>query len=218
MENWQGTEALILSGAPETHIAYVERFLHAHPSVKIVCADSGSRHLHCLQVQADLIVGDFDSSRKPDIDCELIQLVPEKDDTDTMHALQVVIDRGCSSVWIACATGGRLDHLLANLSLCEYAWERGCICRIFDAQNELSFLAPGSVSVPGDSRFQYFSIIPLDRMLTGVTITGAKYPLCNASVTRSNIYTISNEVTADAALITIAQGRAFLVRSKDRLQ
>ena len=34
----------------------------------------------------DLIVGDFDSSVCPDIDCERIQLVPEKDDTDTMHA------------------------------------------------------------------------------------------------------------------------------------
>ena len=114
MENWQGTEALILSGAPETHIAYVERFLHAHPSVKIVCADSGSRHLHCLQVQADLIVGDFDSSRKPDIDCELIQLVPEKDDTDTMHALQVVIDRwpsrssACQSLPVRIRLGARL--------------------------------------------------------------------------------------------------------------
>lgn len=215
METWQGTEALILSGSPEQEIGYVSDFLQAHPTVKVVCADSGTRHLSKLNCKPDLIVGDFDSSQRPKIDCELIQLVPEKDDTDTMHALQVVIDRGCTSVWIACATGGRLDHLLSNLSLCEYAWERGCTCRILDMQNELSFLA-GTAEIPNDPRFKYFSIIPLDETLTGVTITGAKYPLSHAAVKRSTMYTISNEVTAACAHVSIEQGKAFLIRSCDR--
>lgn len=215
METWQGTEALILSGSPEQDIGYVSDFLQAHPAVKIVCADSGARHLSKLHCKADLIVGDFDSSQCPDADCELIRLVPEKDDTDTMHALQVVIDRGCTSVWIACATGGRLDHLLSNLSLCEYAWERGCTCRILDAQNELSFLA-GTAEIPNDQKFKYFSIIPLDYTLNGVTITGAKYPLSDATVTRSTMYTISNEIVAASARISIMQGKAFLIRSRDR--
>ena len=156
METWQGTEALILSGSPEQEVGYVANFLQAHPSVKVVCADSGTRHLAKLHCHPDLIVGDFDSSVCPDIDCERIQLVPEKDDTDTMHALQVVIDRGCTSVWIACATGGRLDHLLSNLSLCEYAWERGCTCRILDAQNELFFVDSGTIELARDDAYSIF--------------------------------------------------------------
>lgn len=218
METWQGTEALILSGSPEQDIGYVADFLQAHPSAKIVCADSGTRHLSTLHCHPDLIVGDFDSSICPDIDCERIQLVPEKDDTDTMHALQVVIDRGCTSVWIACATGGRLDHLLSNLSLCEYARERGCTCRVMDAQNELFFTGPGTIELEQYREYPYFSIVPLDYSLQGVSITGAKYPLSDASVTRSNMYTISNEITDSRARITIGQGRAFIIRSRDRVR
>lgn len=215
METWQGREALILSGGPDKDVTYITRFLAQHPQIKIVCADSGTRHLSEIGQQADLIVGDFDSSQYPNMSCEVIALVPEKDDTDTMHALQVVLDRGCTEVWIACATGGRLDHLLSNLSLCEYAHERGCMCRILDMQNELCLIAQQSVSIAKDNAYPYFSLIPLDEQISGLTITGAKYPLTNAVVKRSQMYTVSNEVTAQQAVITLQSGKAFLIRSHD---
>lgn len=215
METWQGCEALILSGGPDKDVSYITRFLAQHPTAKIVCADSGTRHLGEIGRQADLIVGDFDSSRYPDMSCEVIALVPEKDDTDTMHALQVVIDRGCTNVWIVCATGGRLDHLLSNLSLCEYADERGCMCRILDMQNELCLLTRDAITVPKDPDYPYFSLIPLDEQISGLTIIGAKYPLTNAVVKRSQMYTVSNEVTAQQAVITLQSGKAFLIRSHD---
>lgn len=215
MADWKRRETLILSGAPDPDVSYVEDLLQRRPNLNIVCADAGTRHLHTLGIAPDLIVGDFDSSVRPDFPCEMIGLIPEKDDTDTMHALQVVIDRGCTSVWIACATGGRLDHLLSNLSLCEYAHERGCECRIVDRQNVLSFLGEGTMLLPNDPRYPYFSIIPLDFCLKDVTIRGAKYPTDHAAVTRTQIYTVSNEVIGPQAEITIGQGRAFLIRSAD---
>ena len=216
MATWQGTQTLILSGAPETDVSYVRTLLCAHPGMKIVCADAGVQQLDRLRLSPDLIVGDFDSSTRPDLQCECIQLIPEKDDTDTMHALQVIIDRGCTEVWIACATGGRLDHLLSNLSLCEYAHTRGCRCTIVDAQNELTFLAPGETVLEPDTRYRYFSLIPLDFALNHLTITGAKYNISDASVERTQIYTVSNEIAGSCARIELGQGRAFLIRSADR--
>lgn len=217
METWQGSEALILSGAPEQDITYVKHFLAEHRGVKIVCADAGMRHLETLGVKPDLLVGDFDSGFVPNDTCEIIRLIPEKDDTDTMHALQVVIERGCTNVWIACATGGRLDHLLSNLSLCEYAAQQGCVCQIVDAQNIVQFVHPGrEVYVPGNTIYPYFSIIPLDGQLQGLSISGAKYPVQNAVVNRSQMYTISNEVTANHAIVRIDAGCALLICSKDR--
>lgn len=218
METWKGTEALIISGAPVEDVSYVSTFLHLHPSAKIICADAGIRHLHTLQRHPDLIIGDFDSITPPeDLDCERICLPPEKDYTDTTHALQVVIDRGCKSVWIVCATGGRLDHLLSNLSLCEYAWERGCVCHILDAQNEVSFLPSGGTRViPNEPNFRYFSLVPLDAELTGLTITGAKYSVNQVSVSRSTMFTISNECAANTVQIHVKKGRALLIRSRDR--
>lgn len=217
METWQGSEALILSGAPGNEIAYVERFLAEHPNVRIVCADAGMRHLDALGVLPDLLVGDFDSGFVPDCDCEIIRLIPEKDDTDTMHALQVVMERGCRKIWIVCATGGRLDHLLANLSLCEYAAEHGCTCSILDAQNLVQFIEPGVPTyIPGDTAYRYFSIIPLDKQLQGLCISGAKYPVQDAVVHRSEMYTVSNEVTAKEAIVQIKVGCALLICAKDK--
>lgn len=217
MEAWKGSEALILSGAPGDEIAYVKRFLAEHQDIRIVCADAGLRHLEALDVSPDLLVGDFDSGIAPHHACEVIRLIPEKDDTDTMHALQVVMERGCRKIWIACATGGRLDHLLANLSLCEYAAAHGGTCQILDEQNLVRFLAPGtSVYVPGNTQYRYFSIIPLDQKLQGLSISGAKYPVQNAEVDRSQMYTISNEVTANEAIVRIEAGCALLICSKDR--
>ena len=217
METWQGSEALILSGAPDSDILYVKQFLEEHSSVRIVCADAGMRHLPALGVSPDLLVGDFDSGFVPDYDCEIIRLIPEKDDTDTMHALQVVMERGCTRVWIACATGGRLDHLLANLSLCEYAAAHQCECTILDGQNLVQFLAPGvDVCVPKTGAYRYFSIIPLDRQLQGLCISGAKYPVQHATVERCQMYTVSNEVTANEAIVRIESGYALLICAKDK--
>lgn len=217
METWQGSEALILSGAPEDDILYVKQFLAQHSNVRIVCADAGLRHLPALGVSPDLLVGDFDSGFAPDYDCETIRLIPEKDDTDTMHALQVVMERGCTRIWIACATGGRLDHLLANLSLCEYAAAHNCVCTILDAQNLVRFIASGErVCVPKNSAYRYFSIIPLDRQLQGLSISGAKYPVQDAAVERCQMYTVSNEVTANEAIIQIESGCALLICAKDK--
>lgn len=217
METWQGSEALILSGAPGDDIAYVKCFLAEHPGIRIVCADAGLRHLETLGVSPDLLVGDFDSGFVPHHACEIIRLIPEKDDTDTMHALQVVMERGCTSIWIACATGGRLDHLLANLSLCEYAAAHDCECRILDAHNLVRFIKPGTtVYVPGNTTYRYFSVIPLDHKLQGLSISGAKYPVHNADVDRTQMYTVSNEVTANEAIVRIETGCALLICAKDK--
>lgn len=217
METWQGREALILSGAPDNDIGYVKQFLAEHPHVKIVCADAGLRHLQTLGVSPDLLVGDFDSGFEPSSICEIIRLIPEKDDTDTMHALQVVMERGCQTVWIACATGGRLDHLLSNLSLCEYAAEHGGTCYILDAQNLVQFMRAGqTVHIPRNMAYRYFSIIPLDKQLQGLRIEGAKYPVEHATVDRSQMYTVSNEVTGNEAIVQVEAGSALVICSKDQ--
>lgn len=216
METWQRREALILSGAPTSDLTYLQTFLEEHPNIYVICADGGLRYLPILNIQPDLLVGDFDTITPPDIDCEIIRLLPEKDDTDTMHALQVSLDRGYHRVWITCATGGRMDHTLANLSLCEYAFERGAVCYILDAQNEISLLCSGEqIELPFSNIYPYFSLIPLDKSISGLTILGAKYSITDMTVVRSHMYTVSNEVLEDVAHIYLRSGRAFIIRSRD---
>ena len=64
------------------------------------------------------------------------------------------------------------------------------------------------------AQFRYFSLIPLDPVLAGVDIRGAKYPLQNATVRRDDSLCVSNEALGQAVEIRIAHGQAFLIFSK----
>ena len=73
---------LMIAAAPETDYEYVKPL--AQRADYIICADGGVRHAQACGIQPDLVVGDFDSGTYPDFDVEVIQLKPEKDDTDLL--------------------------------------------------------------------------------------------------------------------------------------
>lgn len=217
MGTFQGRSALIFAAAPETSYDYIRDFLQTHPQSAIICADGGIKHAQALGLSPDLVVADFDSSdAEQAISGEILRLRPEKDDTDTQTCMREVFKRGCTDAALVCATGGRIDHMLANLSLLEEAAELGGRLTILDAQNQILFHKSGSVVYPVPEGFPYFSLIPLDAILTGVTIENAKYPLRDAIVLRAAMITISNEATAPEITISVGTGNALVIFSRDR--
>ena len=68
---------------------------------------------------------------------EVVRLRPEKDDTDTQGCLREVFRRGCTEATLVCATGGRIDHMLANLSLLEEAYAMGGRLTVLERQNQI---------------------------------------------------------------------------------
>ena len=64
--------------------------------------------------------------------------------------------------------------------------------------------------------YKYFSIVPLDAELSGVTIENAKYPLENARITRAGMVSISNEAAPGSTVsVTIEKGAALLIFTHD---
>ena len=62
----------------------------------------------------------------PDAGERVRRLPVEKDDTDTLAAVKLGLERGCTDFWIYGGTGGkRLDHTLANLQTLLYLRRRG---------------------------------------------------------------------------------------------
>lgn len=214
MGTLEGKHALIFLAGPETEYRYIEEFMQKHPQSYVVCADGGLRHAHHLGCVPDLLIGDFDSGCVGPAG-EVIRLRPEKDDTDSQTCLREVLRRGCKKMTLVCATGGRLDHLLANLSLLEEAAAFGAHCAILDRQNYVVLYEGGMQTFLQDMRYPYFSIVPLDAVLHGVTITGAKYPLKQATVTRAGMLTISNEAIRSEFTVEIAQGSALILFTRD---
>ena len=143
---------------------------------------------------------------------EVVRFPAEKDYTDSQSCLREALARGCGQVVLAGATGGRLDHLLCNLHLLEWVEGQGAHGYVVDGGNVAQILRPGVVQVP--AQFRYFSLIPLDPVLAGVDIRGAKYPLQNATVRRDDSLCVSNEALGQAVEIRIAHGQAFLIFSK----
>lgn len=205
---------LILASAPETEYDYVREL--AQQADYIICADGGTRHAAACGIRPDLVVGDFDSGKRPDTDTETIILKPEKDDSDLMCCTREALRRGADVIAYACASGGRIDHFLSNLSLLEYLYEQGSCGRFCDSRNRVTFHGGGEMQYTADPSYPYVGIIPLDASLQGVTLRGLKYPLTDAVVSRSQVITISNEAVAPTYTISIGTGRALVIESKDK--
>ncbi|MCB6364675.1 thiamine diphosphokinase [Intestinibacillus massiliensis] len=215
MGAFKGRHALIFAAAPESEYGYIQAFLAGHPDAVIICADGGLRHAHALGLKPDLAIGDFDSGEDTGEAAEVLRLRPEKDDTDTQSCMREAFARGCAEVTLVCATGGRLDHLLANLSLLEEARDYGGRCTLLDHQNMAVLHEGGCQHFKMPGQYRYFSIIPLDEKLQDVTIRGAKYPLEHQTLLRKGMISISNEAGDSPFEVEIGQGTALIIFTTD---
>ena len=105
----------------------------------VIAVDGGLSYCGILNVEPDLIIGDFDSvSEQEKLAVEqLQQTVPEKicrlpeckDDTDMLAAIKKGLELGYTDFRIYAATGGRFDHTLANIQCLLYLKNHGGVSR-----------------------------------------------------------------------------------------
>ncbi len=204
---------VIFSGAEIDEYKFVASYLRSDDFV--ICADSGLRHAEKLNITPDLIIGDFDSlGRIPEGVKDVITLPCEKDVTDTYAAAEAAVESGATEVVIFGAVGTRLDHTLGNIATLEYLHENNVIARIIDGHNDLRLIKNEKVTVNKENG-TFLSVVPLDYELNGVTLSGVKYPLENARILRPRTLTISNEITAEYAEISVKSGTALVIISRD---
>ena len=187
-----------------------------------IAADGGYRNAQAMGSRVDVLIGDLDSlgGRPPEgaEGIELIRLPVEKDDTDTQAAVSLALERGADDVVLIGSLGGRLDHALSTLSILEDLWDRGIPAVITDGQNRARFLrgdTTKAVAVIPKSDFTYLSLIAADREVTGVTVTGCKYPLAGATLSRRLQFAVSNEITSESATVTVERGGVYIIESQD---
>ena len=178
----------------------------------VICADGGLRCALAAGFSPDCYIGDGDSGGVPVRGAENCVLMPEKDQTDLQAAYRLARAHGCDNVIFTGCTGGRQDHHIANLQLLETAHREGCKAEILDAENSVTCISAGE-HVLQRGTYHYFSLLPIDPVLQGLTIEGAKYPLVQALVRRGDSLTVSNEWCADAVRIHLEAGLAWLVCS-----
>ena len=95
--------------------------------------------------------------------------------------------------------------------------ERGIAAYIVDAQNRLSLL-DGARTFSREKQWgKYVSFAPYTEEVTGITLTGFKYPLKDKTIYRGEEVglCISNEIAEDTAVITLEEGILICIESHD---
>lgn len=194
--------------------------LHMSEADLIIAADSGYNNASRLGVRPGLLLGDLDSiDRKklaPD-ELEHIEkiIVPAiKDDTDTQLAVDTALSRGADKIYIIGGLGGRLDHTLSTVFLLEYIKDKGARGVITDGRNRVRIMESGE-ELTIKRGYKYLSLVGLTDTCEGVSISGVFYPLKDAVLERKYAFAVSNEITADAAEISLSKGILLVIESRD---
>lgn len=180
---------------------------------RVIAADSGIRHAAPLALKPELWVGDFDSvtpellAANDDVPRERFER--DKDFTDGELAILAARKAGATALVMAGAFGGpRADHAFLHLAQAVSLAEQGLPVLLTDGLQEGRPLLPGT-HVFEEAEGTLFSIIAFGA-LSGLTVTGAKWPLDDVEVGFGSSLTISNEVSGKLT-ITLGAGRALLV-------
>lgn len=196
---------VILSACPVS--ARMARYLR--PDDFLIACDAGWRNAAALGRSPDLVVGDFDSAPPPAPGWggEVVRLPAAKDDTDTHYAARLALQRGAREVLMLGALGGpRLEHTLANIATALWLQKQGAEVLLADERTELRILLGGHSLQLCRGGWGYFSLLPLEGAASGVTLTGARFPLADATLTPEFPLGVSNEFAADTVTISLAAG------------
>jgi len=186
----------------------------------VIAVDGGLNYCDLLEVEPDLILGDFDSvsqeqkeallELQKQIPDRVISLKPEKDDTDMLAALKLGLEFGYTTFYMYAATGGRLEHTIANVQCLLYLKNQDAVGYIMDGNGMIFVIQNEEVKLRNNLE-GYLSLFSLGKKAKGVTIQGMKYELLNSTLTNDYPLGISNEFIGEEALIRVEDGELICI-------
>ena len=177
----------------------------------IIAVDGGYDNLVRYGYTPDILIGDLDSikSEVPE-SMRCVRYPKEKDETDMLLAYEAGIKLGYSEFVMLGATGGRLDHTFANISLLLYAKERGHNVTMIDGNGMVLCIKNETISLAGNSGAK-LSVFALGGVARGVSIVGTKYEVENVTLTPEFPIGVSNEFKESSAYISVENGALLII-------
>ncbi len=199
-------------------LAYIEGYAFEYK----VAVDSGLEFFYDTGIKPDRIVGDFDSVDPKALsffeeqgETEWVRLIPEKDDTDTEAALRGLISDGYEEIHILGGIGSRLDHTLGNIGLLGIGLKTGTKILLADSRNRICMINRGITISRKEQYGKYISLLPFTPEVTGITLTGMKYPLADYTMVSHTTIGISNEIVEEEGRISLKEGILLVFETKD---
>lgn len=188
-------------------------FEGVHDTDYVIVCDGGYKYAKHCKIKVDLFIGDFDSySGEVDEGIEVIQAPVAKDDTDALLAVKYAMKDGFKEFLLLGATGGRIDHQIANFNVAAFITNRGGHCEMIDNVNRFYSIKNEKITLkkrPGWS----LSVFAHSEVCTGVTLKGVRYPLKDATITNDFPVGVSNEIVEEYAEVEVREGLMFVVES-----
>ncbi|MCM1487460.1 MAG: thiamine diphosphokinase [Firmicutes bacterium] len=176
----------------------------------VISADGGYLHCEKMGIKPDLAVGDWDSLAAAPKGCEIFDLPVEKDDTDTLAAIRIGLEKGFDEFHILFGTGGRLDHTLANMQCLVYLADCGKRGYLYGKKQVVTAVRNESVSF-SEKAAGDISVFAADGTACGVTETGLKYSLDNYDVTSAFPIGVSNSFVGTRSVISVKNGALYII-------
>ena len=192
---------------------------------KVVAADGGTTLAAALGVVPNLIIGDLDSSQ-----AGIVQRFVEKGaeiatyehttklETDTELAALAALRWDPAAIYILGATGGRLDHALANVLMLTHPELSGRDVRIIEGSQAIILGKPGRWNelrgTPGDT----VSLLPLGSEVQGVRTEGLEYPLSGETLLQGRGRGASNTLTGTHGRVWLDSGQMLIVHPRFALE
>lgn len=179
---------------------------------EVLCADGGYKLAKQYGIKPDYIIGDFDSLDEDEYDKDIkeVRFTREKDKTDGELAVLFAANKGCKKLHIYGADGGRLDHVISNISLLHIGAKVGVRVTIH-CESCTIYLAQSTFELPveeGDT----ISIVPFSECVHINSTKGLKYEIKDSYLRKGTSRGISNIATSDNIHIDISEGEALVFK------
>lgn len=209
--------ALVLAGGDPPDRQLLEE---AKDAEIVIAADCGVKIARTHGLSIDLVVGDLDSVSTGDVawaeaeGAEIVRVPEDKDFTDLELALEQAGLADVHRILVLGVEGGRIDHELGNWAvLCA---PRGQLVEIETLGGTVTVLHGDHINKveitgePGD----LVSILAKNGEAGGVTTTGLRWPLDDATFLPTSSLGVSNEMVDGEASITVRSGTLLVARPK----
>lgn len=220
------TRSIVVIGGGEAPEPGVVELLPS--SSFVIAADSGVDHARTLGLVPHVVVGDLDSATAAGLawatghGADIVRHPTDKDATDLELALDIAQERAASSsgstegpiaVWVVDGGGGRLDHLVGNLALLGAPRPHvvltgvvgsAVVTPVHDERHVRGW--PGAV----------ISLLAVGGPARGVTTTGLRWSLDDATLDPFTSLGVSNEFAAGDAVVRVASGTVLAIQPAGR--
>lgn len=194
-----------------------------------IACDAGFKYAQEMGILPDLIVGDFDSASEQDPIVlrsieeialhdpdRIVRLNVVKDDTDTMKAVKIGLEKGYRKFYLYGATGGkRIDHSIANIQTLLFIKHNGGKGYIMDSDKMLMIAENEEISF-NVGNTGYLSVFSLSEISKGVTLKGLMYTLEDGELKNDFPLGVSNEFIIDEkASVSVKDGTLLIILQFD---